>query len=263
MGIVRDFRYALRSISKNPGFAIVTILTLALGIGANTAMFSIIYAVLLRPLPYNNPGRLILLFQSSPSDSRQPILLPDFELLKSQSESFSGLAVYYKNTGFSRVTLTGTAEPESAQGGYVSATFFPLLGVSPLLGRVFTADEISKREQVVVLSHALWRRRFGSALDVSGKNLEIDGMSFQILGVMPAGFQFPAREIQFWAPITTNPHWLETPGKGYARGAYARWNAIARLKPGVSFERAQTEMSLLATRLRQRDPISTKDSDSP
>lgn len=102
MGIVRDFHYALRSIRKNPGFAIVTILTLALGIGANTAMFNVIYAVLLRPLPYNNPGRLAFLFQSNPSDSRQPILLPDFETLKSENHSFSALAIYYKNTGFSR-----------------------------------------------------------------------------------------------------------------------------------------------------------------
>jgi predicted permease len=255
VGIVRDFHYALRSIRKNPGFAVVTILTLALGIGANTAMFSVIYAVLLRPLPYHDPGRLVLLFQSSPTDSRQPILLPDFEILKSQSQSFSDLAVYYKNTGFSRVTLTGIAEPEMAQGGYVSANFFRLLGVAPMVGRVFTAEEQAQREQVVVLSNALWRRRFGSAPDVAGRTLEIDGKSFLVLGVMPADFQFPARDVQLWAPITTNPYWLDRTQKGTnARGFYARWNAIARLKPGVSLERAQTEMGVLATRLQQRDP---------
>src|SRR5437588_4128604 len=249
VGIVRDFHYALRSIRKNPAFAVVTVLTLALGIGANTAMFSVIYAVLLRPLPYHDPGRVALVFQSSPTESRQPILLPDFEILKSQGQTFSDLEVYYKNTGFSRVTLTGIAEPESVQGGYVSANFFPLLGVAPLLGRVFTAEEQTQREQVVVLSNALWRR-FGS-----GRTLEIDGKSFQVIGVMPADFQFPAREIQFWAPITTNPYWLDGTVKGtYARGHYARWNAVARLKPGVSFERAQTEMSVLATRLQHRDP---------
>src|SRR5258708_6793416 len=101
-------------------------------------MFSVIYAVLLRPLPYHDPGRLALVFQSSPADSRQPILLPDFEILKYQGQSFSDLAVYYKNTGFSRVTLTGIAEPESVQGGYVSANFFPLLGVAPPLWPLFS-----------------------------------------------------------------------------------------------------------------------------
>lgn len=247
--ILRDLHYALRSIRKNPSFALVTILTLALGIGANTAMFSVIYAVLLRPLPYHDPSRLTLLFQSSPADSRQPLLLPDLEILKSQSQSFSNLAVYYKNTGFSRVTLTGTAEPESVQGGYVSANFFPLLGVAPLRGRVFTADEQAQRQHVVVLSNALWRRRS------VGDTLEIDGMSFQVIGVMPPDFQFPAREIQFWAPITTNPHWLDRVGKGSnARGFYARWNAIARLKPGVSLKQVRTEMSVLANGLQLRDP---------
>lgn len=255
MRILQNFHYALRTIRKNPSFAFVTILTLALGIGANTAMFSVIYAVLLRPLPYQDPNHLALLLQSSPTDSRQPLLLPDFEILKSQSQSFSDLALYYKNTGFSRVTLTGIAEPESVQGGYVSASFFPLLGMTPRLGRVFTAAEQAQRERLVVLSNALWRRRFGSAPDVAGHTLEIDGMSFQVIGVMPPDFQFPAREVQFWAPITTNRYWLERTVKGSnARGYYARWNAIARLKPGVSFEWSKTEMSVLAAHLERRDP---------
>ena len=255
MAIGQGFQYALRTIRKNPGFAAITILTLALGIGANTAMFSVIYAVLLRPFPYRDPSRLALLFQTSPADSRQPILLPDFEILKSQSQSFSELAVYYKNTGFSRVTLTGIDEPESVQGGYVSANLFPLLGVSPSVGRGFTLEEEAQRERVVLLSHALWQRRFGSARDVVAKTLEIDGMRFQVIGVMPADFQFPARVTQFWAPITTNRYWLDRPVKGTSgRGFYARWNAVARLKTGVSFERAQTEASVLARRLEQRDP---------
>jgi putative ABC transport system permease protein len=255
VGILRDFHYALRTLRKNPSFALVTILTLALGIGANTAMFSVIYAVLLRPLPYHDPNRLALLYQSSPTDSRQPLLLPDFEILKREGQSFSDLAVYYKNTGFSRVPLTGIPEPESVQGGYVSANFFPLLGMAPQLGRAFTSDEQAQRQQVVVLSNVLWRRRFGSVADLAGKTLEIDGNTFQVIGVMPPDFQFPAREIQFWAPITTNRYWLERTAKGSnARGYYARWNAIARLKPGVSFEHARTEMSVMANSLQRRDP---------
>jgi putative ABC transport system permease protein len=255
VGILRDFHYALRTLRKNPSFALVTILTLALGIGANTAMFSVIYAVLLRPLPYHDPNRLALLYQSSPTDSRQPLLLPDFEILKGEGQSFSDVAVYYKNTGFSRVTLTGIDEPESVQAGYVSANFFPLLGIAPQRGRAFTADEQAQRQQVVVLSNALWRRRFGSVPDLAGKTLEIDGNTFQVIGVMPPDFQFPAREVQFWAPITTNRYWLERTAKGTnTRGYYARWNAIARLKPGVSLEQARTETSVLGKSLERRDP---------
>jgi putative ABC transport system permease protein len=255
MTIGQDFRYAVRTLRRNRGFAAVTILTLALGIGANTAMFSVIYAVLLRPFSYHDPSRLALLIQTSPDDSRQPMLLPDFEILKSQSRSFSDLAVYYKNTGFSRVTLTGIDEPESVQGGYVSANLFALLGVSPLIGRSFTPQEDAQRERVVVLSHALWQRRFSSERDIGGRTLEIDGIRFQVIGVMRADFQYPARETQFWAPISTNRYWLDRPVKGTnGRGYYARWNAVARLERGVSFERAQAEMNLLARRLEQRDP---------
>ena len=251
----RDFRQAFRILRKNPVFAAVAILTLALGIGATTAIFSVVYAVLLQPLPYRAVSQLVLLFQTGPDDARQPFLLPDLQLLQSQSQSFSDLAVYYKNTGFSRVTLTGLGEPESVQGGYVTANFFPLLGMAPSVGRVFTREEESRGERVVVLSHALWQRRFGSAPDAVGKSLRVDGISFQVIGALPANFQFPARDVQFWAPLTTNRHWWDQPPKGTnGRGFYARWNALARLKPGVSVEQAQTELSVFAPRLDQRDP---------
>lgn len=256
MTLRQDVHYALRTIRKNPAFAAVTILTLALGIGANTAMFSVIYAVLLRPLPFHDASRLALLFQTSPADSRQPILLPDFEVLRLQSRSFEALAVYYKNTGFSRVTLTGTPEPESVQGGYVAANFFSLLGVSPSIGRGFTPEEEARRERVVLLGHRLWQRRFGSDRSIAGRSLEIDGASFQVIGVMPAAFQFPARETQFWAPISTNRYWLDQPATDdvHSRGFFARWNVVARLKPEASFEQAQSEMSVVARQLEQRDP---------
>ena len=255
MALGTDFRYALRTIRKNPGFGSLTILTLALGIGATTSMFSVVYAVLIRPFAYQDPGRLALIFQTSPANQRDALLLPDLEALKSQSRSFQEVAIYYKNTGFSRVTLTGAAEPEPLQGGYVSANLIPLLGVSPWLGRGFTSAEEGQRERVVVLSLTLWQRRFGSAYDIGGKTLEIDGTRFQVIGVMPANFQFPARDVQFWAPITTNRYWLDRPARGTnSRGFYARWNAVARLKPGVSFEQAQAEMNILAPRLEQRDP---------
>jgi predicted permease len=255
ISVLRDLKYALRTLRRNRVFAIVTILTLALGIGATTAIFSVVYAVLLKPLPYHDPNRLVSLFQTGPEDSRQPFLLSDLLILKSHARSFSDIAVYYKDTGFSRVTLTGVSEPQSAQCGYVSSNFFSLLGIAPSLGRVFTADEEVRGERVVVLSHKLCIQRFGSVLNAIGKGFEIDGAAFQVIGVMPTDFQFPAPDIEFWAPITTNRYWFDHPMKGSnARGFYARWNALGRLKPGVSIQQVQTELSVLAPQLVQRDP---------
>ncbi len=245
----------MRAVRKHRGFAAVTILTLALGIGATTAIFSIVYAVLLQPLPYRDANRLVMLFQTGREDSRQPFLLSDLQALKSQCRSFSDIAIYYKDTGFSRVTLTGVSEPRSVQGGYVSNDFFTILGMAPSIGRVFTADEESRGERVVILSHKLCAQRFVSIPNAIGKGLEIDGANFRVIGVMPANFQFPARDIEFWAPITTNRSWLDRPTRGInGRGFYARWNALARLKPGVSVEQAQTEMKVLAPRIDQREP---------
>ncbi|MGH9428081.1 MAG: ABC transporter permease [Terriglobia bacterium] len=176
-----DLRYAFRQLRNNPGFTVVAVLTLALGIGGTTAIFSVIYAVLLRPLPYREPSRLLRVFNTSPDNAREPVLLQDFEMWKSQSQSFEAMANYYKNTGISRVTLTGAPEPESVQGGFVSAGLLPLLGVSPHMGRAFTSVEETRREQVVVLSDGLWKRRFGASLDSIGKTLEIDGSKFLVL----------------------------------------------------------------------------------
>src|SRR5262245_21641745 len=228
----QDLRYGGRMLRRNPGFTAVAILSLALGIGANTAIFSVLYAVLLRPLPYRDPNHLVLIFSKGREDQREPILLDDFAILKSQSQSFESMSIFYKNTGISRVNLTGAAEPEVAQGGFVSADFFPLMGMAPQVGRLFTIEEETLRNRVVILSQGLWSRRFGSASDVVGRMLQIDGVDFQVIGVMPATFQFPARETQFWAPITTNRHWLDRPALDeiHVRGYYARWNVVARLK---------------------------------
>src|SRR5262245_33448220 len=252
----QDLRYGARMLRRSPGFTAVAGLSLALGIGANTAIFSVLYAVLLRPLPYHDPNQLVLIFSKGREDPKEPISLDDFAILKSQSQSFEAMSVFYKNTGFSRVNLTGTAEPEVVQGGFVSADFFPLMGMAPSIGRLFTVEEETQRNRVVILSQGLWSRRFGSAPDVVGQRLQIDGADFQIIGVMPATFQFPARETQFWAPITTNRYWLDRPAwnGNLTRGFYARWNAVARLKPDVPLQQAQAEMNVLAKRLEQINP---------
>jgi predicted permease len=246
--LLQDLRYAARTLRKNPGFTAVAAMTLALGIGANTAIFSVVEAVLLRPLPYKDPGRLVLV--------ADPTTYTDFEAWKSQARSFEDLAVYYRNIGRSRVTLTGSDEPEAVQGGFVSANFFPLMGVSPLIGRWLTSDEETRRERVVVLSHGLWSRRFGASPEAIGEFLQIEGANWRVIGVMPPTFQFPASNVQFWAPVTANRAWGEVIplDPNYSRYAYARWDAVARLKPGATIEQAQTEISAINARLEQSSP---------
>ncbi|PYT95493.1 MAG: hypothetical protein DMG38_27030 [Acidobacteria bacterium] len=253
----QDLRFATRTLRKVPGFTVVAVLTLALGIGANTAIFSVIEAVLLRPLPYKDPSRVVLL--PDPQDPNgEGISYRDFESWKSQSRSFEDMAVYYRNSGWSRVTLTGAGEPDSVQGAFVSANFFPLMGISPVLGRAFTREEEARQQRVVVLSYGQWVRRFGASRDVVGKMLPIDGSNSQVIGVMPANFQLPARDSQFWAPITTNRYWgdpqLARVDSTHTRHFYKRWNVVGRLKPGITYREAQAEMDTIIGRLQQLDP---------
>ena len=253
----QDLRYALRQLLRSPGFSAVVVLTLAVGIGANTAVFSVIEAVMLRALPYVQPERLALL-----TDAQDPenggFLLRDLDLLRSNKHSFSDIAFYYRDSGFSTVTLTIGPEPESLQGAFVSSNLFSTLGVAPALGRVFTLDEETRRDRVVVLSHELWARHFGLSPQVIGTRIHIDGESFQVIGIMPSTFQFPARDQQFWAPITTNRYWndpsLTKIDPSHSRYAYERWQAVGRLAEGVHFEQAQAEMTTVLSRLSKSDP---------
>ena len=250
--LVQDLRYGLRVLRKSPGFTAAALLTLGIGIGANTAIFSIIEAVLLRPLPYKNPKRLVLLADSQDPESGA-FLYRDIMAFKAESRSFDDIAAYYRNSGFSRVTLASRGEPESVQGAFVSANFFHLMGVGPALGRVFTPEEEAQRERVAVLSYGLWRRRFGGSQDAIGKVIQIDGMDSQIVGVMPPTFQFPARDQQFWAPLTTNRYW-DDPALStnidprHTRYFYERWQAIGRLSPHVTIAQAQTETNTIFRR---------------
>ena len=254
---LQDVRYGARALARKPGFTFVAVITLALGIGVNTAIFSVIEAVILRSLPYKNPKQLVLL-----SDSQDPLrggfLFKDFERLSQRSHSFEKLAIYYKNRGVSRVTLSGPVEPEQVQGAFVSAGFFPVMGVAPAIGRVFDGAEEMNREPVVVLSHGFWLRRFGGSADVLGRTLRIDDQAFQIVGVMPATFQFPSPAQVFWAPLTTNRLWndpeLNRVDPHHDRSFYERWQVIGRLKDGISFEQAQTETDAILDQIKHDDP---------
>ena len=196
------------------------------------------------------------------TDAQDPenggFLLRDLELLRSRKRTFSDIAVYYRDSGFSNVTLTIGPEPESVQGGFVSSNLFSVLGATPALGRVFTSEEERRRDRVVILSHGLWARRFALSPQAVGTGIQIDGESFQVIGVMPATFQFPAGDQQFWAPITTNRYWndpsLARMDPRHSRYAYQRWQAVGRLAESVGFEQAQAEMTTILSRLSQSDP---------
>ncbi len=248
---IQDLRYGLRMLRNSPGFTAVTVITLALGIGANSAIFSVIQAVSLRPLPYKNPERLILLTDSQDA-TNGAFVFGDIEAFKSVGRSFEDIASYYRDSGFSRVILRNGGEPEFAQGAFVSGNFFQVMGVEPALGRLFSPWEEAQRERVVVLSHRLWVRTFAGSVGAIGKTIQVDGVPSEIIGVMPASFEFPARDQEFWAPLTTNRYWndpaLTSIDPRHNRYFYERWQAIGRLKTVVTIAEAQTEINTLFRR---------------
>ena len=235
-GLFNDLRYGLRMLFANRGFAGVVILTLALGIGANTAIFSVVNAVLLRPLPFRDPDRLAMLWtddakRSIHEGSTSFLTMTDW---RSQSQIFADMAIFTSNP----LTLTGLNEPVRVKGEFVSANLFPLLGVEPVLGQTFSPEQEEQREQVVVLSYGLWQRRYGGASDVIGKSVDIDGdqNSYKggprvprIIGVMPAGFYFPDKETQLWEPATVYWRWTRESVERFL-GDARRWGVIGRLK---------------------------------
>ena len=241
----QDLRYGVRMLARSPGFTTVAVLTLALGIGANTAIFSVVNAILLRPLPYKDPQRLVMVSKENPRRGvyRNHVSPPDFADWREQQEVFVDLAAFYQES----FHLTGTREPERVLGCRASAGLFPLLGVEPVLGRSFAAEEDQPgRERVVLLSHSLWQRRFGADLDVVGERLTLDGEAHLVVGVMPRGFDFPG-DAEFWKPLALTPEQLDD----RERGAHYLL-VVARLRPGANLEQAQTEMDIIAARINER-----------
>lgn len=249
-GVANDLRYAARMLGRSPSFTSIAILTLALGIGANTAMFSVVNAVILRPLPYQDPDRLAMLWTDDPKkDIREEgTSYPTFLDWRRESRTFADIAICSRGNP---VTLTGGNDPERVMGEAVSANLFPLLGVTPILGRSFSYDEEQRRERVVVVSHGLWQRRFGASRDAIEKTLEIDGQPFQVVGVMPAGFYFPTKDVQLWQPATFVGLTL-TPAvrdRIWTSRFSDWWRVVGRLKPTATFDDAQAEMTAIGQRL--------------
>jgi putative ABC transport system permease protein len=246
--LLRDIKYGIRMLFKNPGFTIVAFLTLALGIGANTAIFSILNSILFQPLPFKTPDQLVMVLSSNTRHLRKGISAsyPDFLDWQKQNTVFSQMSV-------SRVksyTLTGVGDPERIEGGRVSGNFFDLLGIKPELGRSFTAeDDKPGAEKVVVIGDGLWRRRFGSDPGVVGRNITLNGESYRIIGVLPASFEFPIelQDAQIWSTISLDGELLTQRGAHYV-------STLARLRPNAALKTAQTELSTIAKRLEKQYP---------
>lgn len=246
--LLQDIRYALRASLRDPGFFLFTTAVLALGIGANTAIFSVAYNILLRPLPYRDASRLVMVWEDDttygfPQNTPSP---GNFSSWKSENTVFTDVAAMSGRT----FNLTGHGNPEEFPGMQVTANMFPLLGVQPELGRNFLPSEDKPgTNQAVILSHGVWMANFGGDPQIIGKQVSLNDKSYTVIGVMPRGFIFPDRTVQMWAPIGFSSQDLANYGSHYL-------HVVARMKPGVSLGAANADLSIVAKRLQQEQPNS-------
>ena len=247
---VQDIRFGLRMLARNPGFTTVAVLTLALGIGANTAIFSVVNAVLLKPLPYADPDRLAVIWVTEPSapGGLFPDTGPDFRDWKAMNHSFEGMSAIT----IAGATLTGSGEPRQLRGLTVSPNTFQLLGAQPQLGRSFAPDEgPTGHNHVVILSYGLWQSAFGGQKNIVGSKVTLDGEGYDVVGVMPKDLRFPSlwgRNPQFWTPIT-----MDAPKWKTQRMNHWFW-VLARMKKGVTLKQAAAEMVTISAQLAQQYP---------
>ena len=245
----QDLRDAIRTLRKSPGFTVVAALTLALGIGANTAIFSVMNAVILRPLPYPEPSRLVELFGNvkRAQVERRGTSLPDYADWRDQSSSFEAMALFMDGN----FSLTGVDEPERLKVELVAHTYFSMLGVGAFLGRTFRPeeDEVPMRDAVAVLSDGLWKRRFGGNPEIIGRTIQLSGRSYSVIGVMPQWFRGITDTADLWVPLHMGGTAQDFADRG-SRGPAV----LARLKRGVSLTAAQTEMSTICKRLERQYP---------
>jgi putative ABC transport system permease protein len=253
--LIDDIRYAIRRLLKNRGFTVVALIAVALGIGANSAMFSVINAVLLRPLPYHAPERLVTIWEESPQRDLYeiPICLANFRDWVDQNTVFEQISAYT----FGNLNLSGTGEPERLFAVRTSANLFSLVGATPLLGRPFLAEEDREgANRVVILSHGLWQRRFGSESRIVGQSVTLNNQSYTVVGVMPASFQFPVG-FGYLGKVLNDPVDVYVPiaatAEEAARGSFSFFS-IGRLKQGVSIDQARAEMTAIEGRIVQQYP---------
>jgi predicted permease len=247
MGLFQDIRFGARSLLRAPGFTVVVVLILAVGIGANVAMFSIIDSAMLRPVSFPEPERLVLGRKTVNGGLAPLVSAQDYWDYRDMSTSFESLDAY---VGFTNsYTITGIAEPERIAGLLVTVNLFPTLGVNPQLGRHFTAEEaLEGAPDVAMISYGHWQRRFGGSPDVVGSTLTVDGFPYTIVGVMPAGFRI-GLDAEFWRPMRPDSPFTE-----YRR--WHNWLLVGRLKPGVNIEQAQAEVDVISAQLEAQYPDS-------
>ena len=244
--LLRDVRYALSFLSRKPGFTLAVLSALILGIGANSALFSVVNSLLLRPLPYDDADRMVRLHERKPPELEAfPVSPGNFTWYQKHARSFEHVAAHY---GFPPLVLTGDAGPEQLDGARVSASLFPLLGVRPALGQLFTGEQEERgRDRVVLLSDALWRRRFGADPRIAGRTITLSDQTYTVIGVMPRDFRFPSETTEAWVPLGFTP-------KDRARHGSHYLTVIAKLKEGTSLAQAQAEMNVLTDRLAKLHP---------
>jgi putative ABC transport system permease protein len=249
----QDIRYGLRMLAKNPGFTVIALLTLALGIGANTAIFSVVNAVLLRPLPFAHSDRIVAIGESLPGfSSTMPMNAPDYHAFSERQRSFENLAIY----GDRHFDLTGEGRPERVEGARISSSLFPLLGPAPQMGRSFTGEEEAAGHNLVILSDGLWKRHFGSDPNIVGRAVALDRIPYTVVGVMPAGFEFPLKGQQWnsepaelWVPMAFTTAEIQGWGNMYNHGV------VARLKPGVTLAQAQADANSTMAQVEKFYPV--------
>ena len=259
MDLLADFRYAVRLLRRTPVFTIAAIGTLALGIGANTTIFSLVRDVLLRPLPYQNPDQIVMVWEDRTAAGfpRNPTAPGNYRDWRVMNRSFTDMAA----TGFAFANITGDGAPELVLGRRVTANFFSVLGVQPVLGRPFTAADEATGQRVVVISYALWQRRYngdrgiiGRAISMSGQNAAASAsdVKYEVVGVAPAPFVFLSRDIDYWIPMQFSPEEAANRGNHFM-------DVVARLKPGVSIEAADSDIEAIASRLSEQYPDTNRD----
>jgi putative ABC transport system permease protein len=246
--LLKDIRYGVRSLLQRPGFTAIAVITLALGIGANTTLFSFVNGILLRPLPYRDPAQLVILDETAPKQGIKSfnVSFPNFLDWREQNHVFEDVAVYQDGN----YSLVGAGEPEQIPGARISQGLFELLGVAPKLGRTITAEEDRpETNNTVLISDGLWQRRYGSAESVIGQTLTVNGRARTIIGVMPPGFKFP-ETAELWVPMALNEQLFTRTDHGL--------NAIARLKPNVTLGQAQAELNNIARRIEEQHPVTNE-----
>src|SRR5689334_23107998 len=242
--LLQDLRYAIRAALKKPGFIAIVVFALAIGIGANTAIFSVVNAILLRPLPYKNPDRIVMVWMSNPKlgVAEDWHSYPNYVDYREQNSTFEEIAAFNDRS----FNLTGTGEPVRVMGVWTTANLFSVMGVEPVKGHTFSVEEEEPgKDRVAVISYGLWQRRFGGDPDIIGKPINLNGVDRTVVGVMPISFTFPQKETELWIPLALSPQ------RKQARNAIS-YKAVGRLKPGVTMAQARADMGAIGQRLDEQ-----------